>query len=224
MNLWKELRLYLLAITFFVGVFILGKRILAPVDKSITFTFPQKVALQNWQSLASEPLANIQGENFNSVAGKHYQYISNNQKLTIEARYLVSTNGDIQKVIEKSSLIPSLDKSLLVNRYSDKVGFYTLFSHKQRAYLSACINPRGGSTVTSEQFTENRNTYDLQINRLVPWLLGKEDLRDWRCLWTLVSIPIVKSSTQDTYPVLEKAWISWYNWWVPRFPPRYSKF
>ncbi|MGB3208936.1 MAG: cyanoexosortase A system-associated protein [Crinalium sp.] len=220
MNLWKEIRLYLLAITFFVAIFTLGKRILVPVDKSITFNLPNEVALQNWQGLASEPLANIQGENFTSVDGKHYQYISNNQKLTIEARYLISTNGDIQKLIEKSSLIPSLDKSLLVNRYSDKVGFYSLFSHNKRAYLSACINPRGGSTVTSEQFTDNRNTYDLQINRLVPWLLGKEDLRDWRCLWTLLSIPMIKSSTEATYPVLEEAWISWYNWWVPRFPPR----
>ncbi|HEY9692549.1 MAG TPA: cyanoexosortase A system-associated protein [Oculatellaceae cyanobacterium] len=220
MNLWKELRLYILAITFFVGISTLGKRILAPVDKSIAFSFPNEVALHNWQSLASEPLTNIKGENFNSVAGKHYQYISNNQKLTIETRYLVSTNGDTQQLIEKSSLIPSFDKSLLVNRYSDKVGFYSLFSHNKRAYLSACINPRGGSTVTSEQFTDNRNTYDLQINRLVPWLLGKEDLRDWRCLWTLVSIPMIKSSTEATYPVLEEAWISWYNWWVPRFPPR----
>ncbi|HEY9813093.1 MAG TPA: cyanoexosortase A system-associated protein, partial [Candidatus Sericytochromatia bacterium] len=161
MNLGKELRLYLLAITFFVGIFTLGKRILAPVDKSITFTFPNEVALHNWQSLASEPLANIKGDNLNSVAGKHYQYTSNNHKMTIEARYLVSTNGDIQKLIEKSSLIePSLAKSLLVNRYADKVGFYSLFSQNKRAYLSACINPRGGSTVTPEQFTDNRNTYD----------------------------------------------------------------
>jgi cyanosortase A-associated protein len=81
----------------------------------------------------------------------------------------------------------------------------------KRAYLDACINSRGGSTFTEEQFRANRIQYDVQFNRLLPWLLGQQELRDQRCLWTHLSIPLNQSSPESSYHILENAWFSWYS-------------
>lgn len=92
-----------------------------------------------------------------------------------------------------------------------------MYTYKQQAYLDACINPQGGSTFTSDLFDANRIRYDLQFARLLPWLLGHQELRDKRCLWTHLSIPLDRSSS-DAYVSLEQAWFSWHKWWSSRFP------
>jgi cyanosortase A-associated protein len=48
--------------------------------------------------------------------------------------------------------------------------------------------------------------------------LGQEGLKDRRCLWAHLSVPLKNSSPEAAYQVLEKAWFSWYQWWQPRFP------
>jgi len=73
------------------------------------------------------------------------------------------------------------------------------------AYLNACINSRGGSTFTKEQFNYNRIHRDTQFNRLLAWLLIQQPLRDKRCLWTHLSIPLNRSSPESAYVILENA-------------------
>lgn len=92
------------------------------------------------------------------------------------------------------------------------------FTHQQQAYLSACINPKGGSTFTSQQFDSNRIRYDFQFQRLLLWLFGREGLRDNRCLLTLLSTPLSQASPEAAYTTLEQAWFSLYKWWHSRFP------
>jgi len=84
--------------------------------------------------------------------------------------------------------------------------------------LRSCINPRGPGVITYEQFIQNRYTYDWQPSRLLPVLLGQEPLRDHRCLWTYLSLPLENLSEQQAYSILEEVWLSWYQWWHPRFP------
>ncbi len=133
--------------------------------------------------------------------------------------YVVGTPGELQTYFQNYTSIQMHDGQLLQNLHQQQgVGFYSLFVYQGRSHLSACINPRGGSTVTSAQFLANRYTYDLQVKRLVPWLLGRESLPDRRCLWADLSIPLNKMSAHTTYPVLAQAWSSWYQWWSPRFP------
>jgi cyanosortase A-associated protein len=118
---------------------------------------------------------------------------------------------------------PSLstpDEPGAIIRHQKETGFYSLSIEKERVYLRACINPRGPSAITYAQFIHNRYTYDLQFARLLPVLLGQESLRDHRCLWTHLSIPVKNASFEADYQVLEKVWLSWYQWWHPRFPKR----
>ena len=217
MSCWKNFRIPLLAVTLSGVVLALVKVILYPAVNSRTntpFVFPSAVSLPGWQPLSSHPLVNQTELHPNYISGRHYQYIQNNLLMDIEMRYLVDTSGDVKDFIKTYTSIPSS----LVLRQHQGIGFYGLFTHQGKAYLSSCINPYGGSTVTHRQFKQNRNIYDLQPSRLLPWLLGQEDLKDDRCVWAHLSIPLKHSSPKRGYQSLESAWLSWSQWWRPRFP------
>jgi len=105
------------------------------------------------------------------------------------------------------------------------VGYYGVLTHEGKAYLSACINPRGESTVTEQQFRQSLYATDLQVGRILPWISGREPLLDRRCLWTLMSTPLPSGKNTDStaseaaYKTLEAAWFNWFRWWQPKFPP-----
>lgn len=217
MSYWKNLRIPFLAVTLSSVFLVLGKVILYPAVSNRTatpFVFPPAVPLPEWQTLPSQSLVAQTTQDPNYISGKRYQYTQKSLPLDIEMRYLVNTVGDVKDFLKTYTSI-SLSPTL---RQQEGVGFYGLFTYQGKAYLSSCINPYGGSTVTDNQFKQNRNTKDLQISRLLPWLLGQEDLKDERCLWTQLSIPLRYSSPEPTYQILEKAWFSWHQWWQPRFP------
>lgn len=226
MSFWKHLRIPLLAFTCANVLLVVGRSILDPTIGKQTVTpnvFPSAVPLPQWQAVASNPLENktadppLVGEL--ALPGRHYRYIQNGLPLDIKMRYEVQTNGDVKQLIRNHADIQfPHNQPMVVVREQERVGFYGLFVHQKRAYLDACINPRGGSTFTTEQFSYNRNHYDVQFARLLPWLLGQQKLRDKRCLWAHLSIPLNQSSQQEAYDVLENAWFSWYQWWLPRFP------
>lgn len=196
-----------------------GKRQVAPLN------FPEHVPLSSWKitrhTLTKEFLnAKAIAKEATEVvrAANSYTYSKDDVLLTVEARYLVGTGGSVDKAIANYT---DIDVKMLTNqsqRQLEGIGFYSLFTYQDRAYLSSCINSRGGSSVTSLQFSQNRYTRDLKFNLLFDWLLGKESIRDRRCLWSHLSIPINSSNPKQAYQILEEAWQDWYWWWQPRFP------
>ena len=223
MIFWKQLRPVILALTFGSTLFTLGRATLDPnLGKYTPYAFPPAVSLPGWQLLESTPLNNADKNETHLLAGKRYQYINNSVPLDIEIRYEIASVGEIKEFLPKYTSIPSLpNKPFQDMRQQEGVGYYVVFTYQNRAYLSSCINPLGGSTVSSQQFANNRNNYDVQLNRVFPWLIGQADLRDWRCLWTHISIPLNKVNTdsvEQNYKVLENVWFYWYKWWSPRFP------
>lgn len=226
MKLWQRWRTPLLIFTFINVLFVLS-RVLLDADigkrKVTPFTFPATVPLPQWQQVASQPLPDriVEQEPYGKVAfpGRRYQYKQNDLLLNIDTRYELNTVGDGQQAIANNlnlSFLPN--RSPLLIRHNRQLGDYAVFIHQQRAYLNACINSRGGSTFTSSQFDANRLRYDFQIQRIALWLLGRQELRDNRCIWTHLSVPL-KQPTPETYSTLEQAWFSWYKWWSSRFPP-----
>lgn len=217
MILSKRLRIPLLTITCSGVLLVLGKLIIAPNSseyKAQPFVPPSEVPLAEWQSLPSQSLFTPIVWQPNLITSRNYQYQQNNLSLDIEMRYLVPTSGNVKELLQTYTTIPVSAQI----RQQEEVGFYYLLIDQQRAYLSSCINPRGKTTVTPQQFTENGNRHDLQLNRFLPWLMGKVQLRDRRCLWTHLSISVEDLSPSEAYQTLEKAWFSWYHWWQPRFP------
>lgn len=226
MKLWQRLRTPLLILAFANVLFVFSRAIF---DSDIgkrkinSFEFPATVPLAQWQQVASQRLPDriVDEPPYGKVAfpGRRYQYRQNSLLLNIEMRYELNTVGDGRQMIEtyeKISFPP--DRAQPIIRHK-QLGFYAVFVDRERAYLNACINPRGGSTFTASQFDSNRARYDIQFQRLGLWLLGRKELRDNRCLWSHLSIPLNQSAPESAYTTLERAWLSWYRWWSSRFPP-----
>ncbi|MGL5082574.1 MAG: cyanoexosortase A system-associated protein [Microcoleaceae cyanobacterium] len=213
-DLWKTIRVPLLVLTF-GGVFItFAKVILNPVAEKVeiqSVVLPMSVPLPNWQSIDSKAL--------NQPLGTQYQYRQGDLNLEIELRY-VDHPHDNEKLFREydPTISPNAkDKGTTIHQQQN-LGSYSLSQEKDRAYLRSCINPRGPAAITYEQFIKNRYTYDLKASRFLPVLLGQEPLRDHRCLWVYLSVPIDSTSPDSSYAVLEEVWRSWYLWWHPRFP------
>ncbi|MEB3828724.1 cyanoexosortase A system-associated protein [Phormidium sp. CCY1219] len=216
---WKSVRIVLLAATLGGAIAVLGKLIFSPPIESAGFTpfvFPTAVPLADWQFEESLPLE--VNENESLISGGQYFYIQNNLPLEIQMRYVTNTGGNVEKLMQTHLDIEASAAKLTI-RHQEEIGFYGVSETGEQAYLASCINPRGGSTVSGEQFRKNRNAYDLQVDRLLPWLLGQQKLRDFRCMLTVLSIPLDKNSPENSYSILESVWVSWYRWWQPRFPP-----
>lgn len=226
MKFWQRLRTPLLILTF-VNVLFVFSRVLLDANigkrKITPFTFPTTVPLPEWQQIASRSLPDriVEQEPYGKVAfpGRRYQYKQNNLLLSIDMRYELNSEGNgRQAIADNINISFPGDRSPISIRHNQQLGYYAVFVHQQQAYLNACINSRGGSTFNSSQFDTNRLRYDFQLQRIAFWLLGRQELRDNRCLWTHLSMPL-KHSASDTYSTLEQAWVSWYQWWNSRFPP-----
>ncbi|MBD0265216.1 MAG: cyanoexosortase A system-associated protein [Tolypothrix sp. Co-bin9] len=215
MFIWKQFRIPLLALTFSSVLLVLGKVILLPSPEKGTltpFVFPEAVPLAQWQLKATSPLPEPTEEHPELIAQKHYQYIQNDLPLNIEMRYV--TDGNLRELMRKYTSI----SSSAVVRQHQKVGYYGLLVDRQRAYLSACINPQGGSTFTPQQLNGKQYLYEGNWERILAWLLSQQSLPDQRCLWAHLSIPLQSSSPETAYKKLENAWFSWHQWWQRHFP------
>lgn len=215
---WKPVRLSLLAVTFGGVLLVAGKLVFYPSDgKNVatSFEFAESVPLADWK-LKKSALLEIK-DNSEFKAARKYEYQKNRMALEIEMRYAVDTIGEVEGMMKGHTILKSSPGKLALANIQG-VGFHGILEQKNRLYLSSCINPRGSATVTSQQFRYNRNTRDWQPNRILFWLLGRGNIQDRRCLWTQMSVPLDKTTPEDAKKILENAWVSWYEWWQPRFP------
>lgn len=218
MTTWKTVRIWLLTALFIGVLCVLVKSILfshTTQSAATPFVFPTSVPLPQWQLLDSLPLKITDDPTF--LASRRYRYQQNRNSLNIDMHYIVNSSGDVQDFVKKHIFAQKATAPLLI-RETSGVGFHALFTYQGNAFLSSCINPRGGSTVTFDQFRENRNSYDMQPGRLLLWLLGIQPLRDFRCMWNVLSVPLKTAQPEEVYPILESTWLSWYSWWETRFP------
>lgn len=212
------------------SLLILGRSLIdGNIGKPTPFIFPEQIDLKldSTKISASQPSEKINDDKefeFSKkpkfLFGRRYQYLFDGIPIEIDLWYAVGTEGQILVLLsELRNIKPSeddLEKNLV---RKDPTGYYLTFKHQNRAYLTACINPRGISTVTPEQFNDNASDRAMDRAVIISWLLGQKDLRDRRCLWTLMSTPITTNSDINVAnQKLEKMWILWYEWWKPRFP------
>ena len=215
---WKSVRIYLLAITLAGVLLVAGKLIFYPSIGNYyetKFEFPESVPLAEWKMQQTAPLEITKTSEFKTA--RKYEYQKDGMALEIEMRYAVNTIGDVEGMMKGHTILKSSPGKLVLAN-TQGTGFHGILQKQNRLYLSSCINPRGGSTVTREQFRYNRNTSDWQPNRILFWLLGRGNIQDRRCLWTQMSVPLDQTTPENAQKILENAWVSWYGWWQPRFP------
>ncbi|WP_019508585.1 cyanoexosortase A system-associated protein [Pleurocapsa sp. PCC 7319] len=194
------------------------------------FEFPGHLSLNSTQAMAvkSRQVSRKTDNQEQEIIKAHqkYQYIQDNQKISLDISYLVGTRGDVNTYLQQYTDIEPKTIQAKKVKHIEGVGYHALFttsdrqaqSKNKRAYLSSCISPRSPSNVTQEQFSQFRYQNDLQLQVGLDWLQGKASIRDRRCLWVLLSTPIMQSDPKTAYQVLENAWQDLYRWWLPNFP------
>jgi cyanosortase A-associated protein len=177
-----------------------------PVDRSVTIA-DKEITEPNSASKVSYKV------------GMRYQFAIAQQIIVVDMRYLVRTTGDVLSFLRDYAQIEVKPEQLQKGiRHRDGVGYYTIFTVRDRVYLSACINPRGHSSVTVEQYDDNMTAHAMQPSTIASWLLAQADLRDRRCLWTQFSTTLEGEGAISVAHRLEQAWFLWYEWWKVRFP------
>lgn len=237
--LQSSLRIPVLAVLFSGALLVVGRAIVTPKlpDAPVSVAaFPPTVPIEGWQLTTTAALKPTE----DGIGGQSYQYRQNSQGnqgnqgsqgnqnysnapvLDVELRKMTGDGNVSRFLFVYSSVKQGNDK--IQERQRSETGAYALLSHAGRAYLTACINPEGNSTVTEQQFIQNRSQNLWQVSRVVTWMMGQGPLSDKRCLWTLMSVPIdatkpPAAASEAAYQTLETAWVSWYRWWKPNFPP-----
>jgi len=224
-----KLRIGLLSILLGGSLLILGRSLLDNnIGKPTAFSFPEQI---DWTkpNLAANVAANekpkviIDDKKFfgkpRYISGQSYKYIVDDLPLDLDIRYLFGAEGNILLYLKELASLEIDEEKLRQQVRKNDIGYYLIFEHQNRAYLTACINPRGISTVTREQFDDNASKSATDRDVVIKWLLGQTDLRDRRCLWTVLSTPFNAGGDRAMIDQkLEKVWILWYEWWKIRFP------
>ena len=191
--------------------------IIPPPDKkdlnNYTFDFPDTVPISSWQLTNAEALP---GDGKAKAVGKRYEYRNDEQKLNAEIRFHRFTDGNISRFLNVYTPIKAASIKILA-KYKDGIGYYALVNEGNQAVLSACLNPIGESTLTQQQFSQNRYQHGWGLKQTFLWVMGRGDLLDGRCFWTALYTPIAEDADDNTlqtsYQTLESAWFDWYHWW-----------
>jgi cyanosortase A-associated protein len=210
---------------------VLGNAIINPptpkssLSKPATFDFPQQVPLPDAVMLISKPLATHSFQGGMVATGRSYRYQHHPHPIEIEIRYItdgVANRPTMDAMLPVFTKVPAAVLQPSTMKELPGLGFYSLFVDKKTAYFGTCINPRGIATVTGDQFHANSNPNPLSsgipFDRFLPWLLGKQTLRDSRCMWTVISTPIDEAAPDATMKKLEKLGVNWTQWWQAHFP------
>lgn len=199
--------------TLLATLVILAKVVLGTHQQDAqVYQLPAQPSLPSAKLESSEALPEIASSYYSqSLAGRRYIYQFQSLPLTTEVHYITGTAGDLSTFAQGyPTLMTNLAREATTQKQGSS-GFYSLYQTQNRAYLTACIAPQGGSTVTRNQFVGGWN------NHL--YMLGREGYLDDRCLWTTLSVPLNNATTEVAFQALETAWPSWYEWWKAKFPP-----
>jgi cyanosortase A-associated protein len=186
------------------------------------YHFPETVPLAGWEAIGTEPLRDAREDVARApdvvLAGQRYRFRRDGAVLDAELRYVAGTLGDIAVLLRDQSGIPREVFRQRELQHDPAIGWWCLFTHESRTHLDACINPRGGTTVTDAQFRATHRAHDFTRRRLGLWLLGRESLRDYRCLWAHLSTPTTEGGEPAARARLEAAWADWHRPWQSQFP------
>ncbi|HEY9814783.1 MAG TPA: cyanoexosortase A system-associated protein [Candidatus Obscuribacterales bacterium] len=231
MRVLQSLRTVGLVLLCGSAVVVLGRVMLAPESQyapATSYEFPDVVPGSDesgsegsgsdghWQVTA--PSVTLPDVDF-LMATAQYNYRQGDRSLKADAWYLTSTDGDVATLLATHS--PQLaDLTLQPYQNGDNVYAIAQDPSQDKLYLTACIAVNGDSTITAEQFQDTRRLNRLSAVQILEWLMGQRRIEDYRCLWTLLSIPTSPTTQPQDQALLQAAWQSWHRWWAAHYPVR----
>lgn len=112
------------------------------------------------------------------------------------------------------------DQEISIRR-TREIGEYGVFADERSAYLTACIPPKGLTTITASQFEINRIQQVVNPQRALTNIFDYSSLTDSRCLWVILSTPLNSGSLETaSFRTLQSAWFELNLQWQPTFPDR----
>jgi len=187
---WQKSRLVILrccSFTILVALIFL-------LTKNNKYSFPLEQISQKWELIKTEKI------NGGDLEGRKYQP-GTNHNLVIEIYHIpnnkIGNLGIINKYLELKS-----DLKNFTILESKNIGHYGVFSEGNKTYLTTCIHSHGKMAFTYQQFAQLAN-YKLS-DRLLPWIFGLSDLRDWSCLWVNMSMSLDNITPKEATHMLEK--------------------
>lgn len=221
MDYQKSLRIPVLIALFGGSLLALGKVLLFPPTPPVLANaslFANQPELPDWQFQATTPLSLEEEGEGELITAATYTYEQETYQLNIDMHYLMHMDSYLRNLMLKyGKNTPTVPFETTIQE--NEFGYYSLFSDAEGTYLSSCINPRGGTTVTDSQFVQNRQIHDLRADRLLPILIGQTTLQDARCVWVHMTLPATNNlPPEKATEILETVWPLWYNTWQLKFP------
>ena len=130
---------------------------------------------------------------------------------TVETRYFANAVRGNLGLINNYGEIDDVSPSQVEVNHKAETGYYGVFTHQNKAYLTTCLRPQGKSVFTAQQLADAAN--ENMSRRILPWLLGTADLRDWSCLWVNMSVSLTDLTQEEAYRLLQEQWEHWYQSW-----------
>ena len=224
MKTWEKVRNLWLFAALVSSSLVLLKVGITPMQKPTprTYTFPASVPLGRWQFVQALPIGLQKRYTPSlatslddlSIAGQSYRYLRKGQPLVIEMRYL-SDYSSVADILRETTI--RLNGTNFSTARS-QVGVHAVYQHDDRLFVTACIPPTRETTVTDGELRGAQNHPDVLLRRVFPWFLGQAPLRDLRCLWTRISLPIDAASPSTTAEEINQVWIEWVQWWQNHYP------
>lgn len=180
-----------------------------PNDPVPAIALPATVPLSAWDFVGTEPW------DPDTDRAQLYRYRRDGVELSVRARFVPYSEGNVSRLRQVYLSIPPATASLR-ERTADS-GTYGFYTHDGNAAIAGCVNPHGNTTLTEQQFAQNLSTHGWQLQRVLPWLAGQQDLIDRSCLLSVLSVPAIAEDS-DRYPHLHSAWLDWASWWQQNYP------
>jgi cyanosortase A-associated protein len=216
--LGSGLRIGLLGmLTLGVGVVVVRSLFFPPPPRLTTqagLDYPDAVTLSRWQLVTAEPYDPSTLDP--SLAPDAYQYRYQQGDRTLEATVAYVTHPFVNETYFR------MYSPTLINiqiHETDQQGFYGVVTRQDHAELHACVRPRGHSVILYPQLARGADVIDWRLSHLWKWMMGQSPLRDYRCLWTTLRLPLEGRSPDDAYGILESVWPEWRSHWSQTFPP-----
>ena len=173
---------------------VLGMKLLV---ESSAYQFPKNSALDKLE-LSKTFKSNYYGA---IIQGRGYKSKESENNLTVEVYYIPNNIGGNKQLIKEYQKSKSLPENITILE-NTKIGYYGLFTENNEIHLNTCIHPEGKTAFTRPQFANIANK-NLK-SRLLPWILGFSELRDWRCFWVNMSLSLDNISQEEASDILQR--------------------
>ena len=191
MNLnWQRSRLVILG---GYSLVILAALILV-LTKPSTDRLTQDLALSSWTEIERDKL----GYEHQLTEGRKLSQEQHN--LETEIYFIPTSRGETLSLIEQYWSTKLKLEDIAVKSDS-QIGSYGLLTKDNRTYLNTCIHSSGTTAFTSGQFSQLANAN--LSSRLLPWIFGFVDLRDWDCFWVNMSVSMNNLTEKEAHQFLK---------------------